>query len=475
MATVNKNFRVKNGLVVEGTTATVNGNNILTDANTTDDITEGITNQYFTDEKAVDAVATAISNGSHTNITITYDDVNDSISFTGSSSITDTDDVPEGATNLYFTNQRALDATASAYDAAGSASTAESNANSYTDSTIAGLDSNDITEGDTNLYYTDTRARGALSGGTGITYTSGTGEIAVDTSVIASKSYVDGAVSGLNWKAAVNLFADSNVSLTGTTNTLQIDGHSALDSSDDGLYRILLTAQSTDSQNGIYLYTDDGANYELVRTDDADTYEELVGAAVFVMEGTSYGSTSWVQANHYLSDFTNQEWDQFSGQGTYTAGNGLQLVGNEFSINADTDDVTEGATNLYFTDARAQSAVDDTARSFTSVDINSIAKHVAAEADLTTTSQTAVYSFAKADYRSAKFLVKSGYGSHTEVSEVLITLDTSDNVAIMEYGEVTTNGNLVTLSAGINGSNVELLATAGTATTYVKVVGTLIA
>ena len=31
MATVNKNFVVKNGLVVQGSTATINGNNILTE------------------------------------------------------------------------------------------------------------------------------------------------------------------------------------------------------------------------------------------------------------------------------------------------------------------------------------------------------------------------------------------------------------------------------------------------------------
>ena len=45
----------------------------------------------------------------------------------------DTDDIEEGSSNLYFTNQRALGATSAAYDAAGAAATAESNANSYTD------------------------------------------------------------------------------------------------------------------------------------------------------------------------------------------------------------------------------------------------------------------------------------------------------------------------------------------------------
>lgn len=32
MATDNKDFKIKNGLVVQGTTATVNGNNVLTDS-----------------------------------------------------------------------------------------------------------------------------------------------------------------------------------------------------------------------------------------------------------------------------------------------------------------------------------------------------------------------------------------------------------------------------------------------------------
>ena len=44
MATVDKNFRIKNGLVVEGTTATVNGNNVVTDADDSDILSEGSTN-----------------------------------------------------------------------------------------------------------------------------------------------------------------------------------------------------------------------------------------------------------------------------------------------------------------------------------------------------------------------------------------------------------------------------------------------
>jgi hypothetical protein len=147
----------------------------------------------------------------------------------------------------------------------------------------------------------------------------------------ATKNYVDTAVAGLVWKDSVNLLANTNIALTGATGTLVVDGHSALDSTDVG-YRLLLIAQTTVSEKGIYTYTDDGTNYTLVRSEDANTAAELIGAAVFVKEGTNYGITSWVQSNHYLTDFENQNWVQFSGQGTYLGGAGLTLDGNTFNV-----------------------------------------------------------------------------------------------------------------------------------------------
>lgn len=147
----------------------------------------------------------------------------------------------------------------------------------------------------------------------------------------ANKGYVDNAISGLDWKQSVHLLADSNIALTGTDGTLVIDSHAALDSTDVG-YRLLLIGQTDDSENGLYEYTESGGNYTLVRPVDSDTYQELIGAAVFVMEGTVYGSTSWVQSDHYLSSFAGQEWVQFSGVGTYLSGDGLDLNGNIFSV-----------------------------------------------------------------------------------------------------------------------------------------------
>ena len=145
----------------------------------------------------------------------------------------------------------------------------------------------------------------------------------------ATKNYVDNAITGLTWKAAVNVAAVGvNVPLTGAT-PLVIDGHTT-----STTYRVLLTSQTTNAENGIYNLTITGATYSMARATDADVYTELVGASVFVSEGTTYANTGWVQASDYLTSFSGQTWNQFSGGGAYGAGNGLTLTGTTFDVGA---------------------------------------------------------------------------------------------------------------------------------------------
>ena len=157
----------------------------------------------------------------------------------------------------------------------------------------------------------------------------------------ATKYYVDQAVQGLTWKQAVNLLSSTNISLTGSTGSLTIDGH-LLNASSNG-YRLLITGQSTDTENGLYVYNDAGSGYTITRSADGNPYTELINASVFVSEGDTYGGTSWTQANHYITSFAGQDWVQFAGPGVYTAGNGIAITDNAISAVAGTGIVVNGS------------------------------------------------------------------------------------------------------------------------------------
>ena len=58
-------------------------------AYSTDNISEGGTNKYFSNELAQDATALALAAGTHTNITVSYNDVNNAISLTGAQTYSD--------------------------------------------------------------------------------------------------------------------------------------------------------------------------------------------------------------------------------------------------------------------------------------------------------------------------------------------------------------------------------------------------
>lgn len=176
------------------------------------------------------------------------------------------------------------------------------------------------------------------------------GSVAADNKV-ATIGDLTSVQSGLTWKQAVNLLWDDPAANgSGNTGTLVIDGHAALTQAQDG-YRILTTANG--QYAGIYTYTDNGNTFSLVRSADADNFAELKGAAVFVEEGNNYGATAWVQQNHYITDFANQNWVQFSGQGTYIGSNSILIDGNQVSVILDSDSLEVTGSGLkvnYHTD-----------------------------------------------------------------------------------------------------------------------------
>ena len=140
----------------------------------------------------------------------------------------------------------------------------------------------------------------------------------------ATKNYVDSAVHGLTWKTAVKALLSAD--------TPSLSGLFAIDTSYTPVAgdRILVTDQTTTpTNNGIWVASA-GA---WTRATDAATYQELSGAAVYVLDGASYNDTGWTQQTD-LTSFAGQVWVQFtSAAGTYSAGSGLALsIGNVFSV-----------------------------------------------------------------------------------------------------------------------------------------------
>ncbi len=94
--------------------------------------------------------------------------------------------------------------------------------------------------------------------------------------------------------------------------------------------RILVKNQLAAADNGIYLASATGWTRSL----DANTWDELVSAFVFVEDGATLADTGWVCTVNPGGTLgvTSVTWAQFSGAGTYTAGTGLTLTGTQFSI-----------------------------------------------------------------------------------------------------------------------------------------------
>ena len=139
---------------------------------------------------------------------------------------------------------------------------------------------------------------------------------------LTNKVYVDSAIVGISWKQPVVAGTlSTNITLSGAQS---IDGVSVVAGE-----RVLVKNQTDQSQNGIYV----AATGAWSRAPDADTWDDLVSALVFIESGTQAG-TAWycpIQPGGTLGT-TAITWSNFSIAGTYYAGTGLTLTANTFSI-----------------------------------------------------------------------------------------------------------------------------------------------
>jgi hypothetical protein len=204
-----------------------------------DDISEGATNLYYTDARA----RAAISEGS---AQLAYNSTTGVLTFTQG----DSDTVSEGTTNLYYTSAR-FD---SAFSGKSTSDLTEGTNLYYTDARfdtrLATKDTDDVSEGTTNLYYTDTRANSAIDARVTKTFVDALNVVA------ASATGNAGTATALATSRDFSITGDITASAVGFDGTGNVALSANIDANTVGITEINVT----DGTNGQALVTDGAGN-----------------------------------------------------------------------------------------------------------------------------------------------------------------------------------------------------------------------
>ena len=153
-----------------------------------------------------------------------------------------------------------------------------------------------------------------------------------DSAHIATKGYVDAARQGLDVKQSVRVATTAAVNLADDLQTGDVIDGVTLAAGD----RVLVKNQVSGSENGIYVAVASGT---ALRSSDAngtvDTGELKPGTFAFVEEGTVNSDKGFVVSTNgtITIDSTAIAWTQFSGAGSFEAGDGLSQSGNTINVN----------------------------------------------------------------------------------------------------------------------------------------------
>jgi hypothetical protein len=439
------------------TARTINGTSFDGSANIsfdTDSVSEGSSNLYFTNERVDDQVNTLLQAG--TGIQLTYDDTAGTLTIantndaditevvagdgltgggsSGSVSLSVSVDDSSIEINSDSLRVKALGIT-NAMLAGSIANTKLSNSSVTINSNALSLggtltlDTDDIGEGSTNLYYTDARANSAFD--TRLA-TKDTDDLSEGTSnLYYTQARFDSAFTG-----------KSTSDLSEGTNLYYTDARARASISEDS------TQLSYNSTTGVLSFTQG----------DTDT----------VSEGSSNLFFTNARARSAISASGDISYNSSTGVISFT-----QSTAPVTSVNTqtgavvlDTDDVSEGSTNLYYTDTRANSAIDTrVTKSF--VDALNV-QAASVDANSVTLGTDTTGNYVQTITGTANKISVSGSGSESAD----ITLSLPDDVQIASdltvAGNLTVNGtltsldttnldiedNLFQLNAGLTGSPV---------------------
>lgn len=204
------------------------------------------------------------------------------------------------------------------------------------------LDTDDIAEGSTNLYYTDARARAALSAGSGISYDSGTGVITNSSNIFETI-----AVSG-----QTSIVADS------LTDTLTIVAGDRIDiTTDAGTDTLTITHGLGD---GVDLATAQAFQARVIA--DGGTFEAVWPVAVAIgalSGGTPANTESNNTDGEVLQNIAIDEFGHVLGYSSYDLDDRYvqSLIGGDGISVSGTPSTTAGAITVTNTDAGSDQSI----------------------------------------------------------------------------------------------------------------------
>jgi hypothetical protein len=434
MATVIKNFRIKSGLIVEGTTGTIDGQNILRETGSDSYILNLVGGATLV--KSVEATQLEVSGAGKlsvkANVFDSYGSASTAKSEAISAAATDATTKANAAQSAAISTA-ALDATskanaaqsAAATDATNKADAAQTLAESFATTAANNAQSAAITAAAADATSKADAAKTAAEATAAAALTT-----AISTEVSNRNTAISTAVAGV---------VDSAPELLNTLNELA----AALGDSPD-----TITNLTTSIGNKLPLA---GGTLTGALT--------LSGAPTVDLEAAT---KKYVDDNTYLADMSARGY-----------ADGAAAAAQSAAASDATSKANAAQAAAEATAAAANTAQQAGTTAFTALNVNDQAKQIAASSSGTASVAGTAYQWAKADYRSAKLLVKIDNATHNEISEILLTLDASDNVAITEYAIVGTNGSRGTITAEVSGANV-LVKVTPTDNSTVKVSGTLL-
>lgn len=190
--TVDDNINITGNLTVTGTVTTINSETIALADNLLD------LNSNFTTGAPTENAGLRVIRGDEANVQVRWNETTDKWQYTNDgtnyNNIGNVSTLADLSLTATATELNYVDGVTSAIQTQLDAKFASADFNSSFDTRLGTKSTTNLAEG-TNLYFTNSRARGALSAGSGISYDSATGAISADTTVVATKSYVDTAVA----------------------------------------------------------------------------------------------------------------------------------------------------------------------------------------------------------------------------------------------------------------------------------------